>query len=261
MKLLTLTPDVHVYVVAVLAVYSLSCAPLTTYLQISWPTRGHPEFLPLYAAMMGIVATLGLVTFDVPTVTERSVSRLALSIPVGLGAGIMAIWSDATVRRLVQRRARRTRGSSSRRPGRNPGSGNVRFPAASGPSRPTASPGFALDPYGRGTPSFSLLALLVAVATLEELLFRGVLVDLVLSLDNPAFVATCLAATLAAFSLSHIYWGWAEVMAKLPLGVLALVAVLGFRTVVPAVLSHVMFNVWTWRSAREAARERSHRDR
>jgi membrane protease YdiL (CAAX protease family) len=91
-------------------------------------------------------------------------------------------------------------------------------------------------------------ALLVSAAALEEVLFRGVLVELSLSLRSPALTATCLLASLLAFALTHVALGWAEVFAKLPLGALALISVLLLPSVVPAILAHVLFNLHAWRA-------------
>lgn len=99
-----------------------------------------------------------------------------------------------------------------------------------------------------------MLALLVAVAALEEVLFRGVLVDLCLALRRPAVVSICLAGTVAVFALSHVHWGWSEVLAKAGLGTLALLSVMSLETVAPAVVAHVVFNTSAWLAARGAVR-------
>jgi hypothetical protein len=56
------------------------------------------------------------------------------------------------------------------------------------------------------------------------------------------------AATAVLFALVHIPFGLVEVFSKLPLSILALATVLMLGTVVPAMLAHVLFNVWMWRA-------------
>jgi membrane protein YdbS with pleckstrin-like domain len=53
------------------------------------------------------------------------------------------------------------------------------------------------------------------------------------------------------FCAAHLHFGWAGAVAKLPLTVLALAAVLLLGTVWPAVVAHVLFNYRVWRSWRE----------
>jgi membrane protease YdiL (CAAX protease family) len=99
----------------------------------------------------------------------------------------------------------------------------------------------------------STLALLVIVAALEEVLFRGVLVDLCLALDQSWLTAACLAGTVIVFAASHVYWGWSQVFAKGLLGVFALISVLSLGTVVAAVVAHVLFNGHVWLVSRAEA--------
>jgi hypothetical protein len=230
-----------VYAIAALAIYSVASAPLTTYLQAWWPTARPPSFLPLYAGIMAVVGAAGLAVLELPTVTDGSAAALAASVPVGRAAGALAIWSDDMVRRLEQRRARqrRLRGDG---------------PLGSARAAPLTPSAFALPAYGRRAPYDAPLALLVAIAVLEELLFRGIAVDLAAGTSSPVLAGAALAMSVVMFAFSHMYAGWIEVLAKLPLGALALLAVLGLETIAPAVVAHVLFNVRAWHVARGARR-------
>lgn len=240
MKLLTLTPDAQAFAVAVIACYSLASASLAGYVQLSWPRRSAtppPPFLPLYVGITAAVTGAALATLSLPIVTGGSPGALALAVPIGIGIGLAGLRLDAIARRVGRRRAREARPRMRpRATARAPRSGGQ--PVAAVP--------------GEGSASVSTLALLVAVGALEELLFRGVLVDLSRSIRSPGLEAACLVATVAVFALSHVYWGWSEVASKAALGVLALAAVLGLGTVLPAVLAHGTFNAGTWIAARAA---------
>jgi membrane protease YdiL (CAAX protease family) len=233
MKLLTLTPDTHVYVVAVVVVYALACAPLAGHLVAILPVERRPRFLPIYVLTMSAVAAVALATLSLPSVTESSPRSLAFSTLLGLGAGVLAIRCDSAVRRLAQRKARQRRRGPSVTP-------------PPGPAR--AAPGTVEVVDG----SVATLGLLLTVALLEEVLFRGILVDLTLDLSSTALAVAGLAGTVAVFASAHVYWGLIELLAKLPLGVLALAAALPFRCVVGAVAAHVLFNAWSWVAVREA---------
>jgi MFS family permease len=243
LRLLILTPEAHVYAVTALAICSAVCAPLAGYLQAWWPRAQPPRFLPVYVATMTLVAVLALLLLRLPSLTRISWAALAVSVPVGLAAGGLAICCDSTTWRLLRRRKRNR--------GRLQGpriSRNLSSPGAAG------SDWLAPAPFGREASPVSLLSLLIAVAALEEVLFRGVLVDLILVLSSPALVVVFLTLTVVCFALSHLYWGWGEVLAKSSLGALALVSVLALRTIAPAIIAHVLFNIWTWIRARTSDR-------
>jgi hypothetical protein len=219
MTLLTLTPDLRAYVVAAVAVYSLACAPTAALVQSLWPTQRRPAFLPVYVGTLVAVAAVAAVALRLPGLRWSSWTLAALL--VGLFAGEVAVRADAWIRRRLTRRARYT---------------------------PVMRPAVAAPP----TAAHATLALLLAVAVVEEVLYRGVLVDLSLELPVAA-AAACIAATVLAFAAAHVYWGWIEMLAKLPLGLAALAASLPFRVVLGAIAAHVVFNTRAWLAAREAA--------
>jgi membrane protease YdiL (CAAX protease family) len=218
MTLLTLTPDLRAYVVAAVAVYSLACAPTAALVQSLWPRR-RPPFLPVYVATLLAVAAVAAAALRLPGL--RWSSWPIVAVLVGLGAGEAAVRADAAIRRSLTRRTRYT---------------------------PAMRPAVAAPP----TAAHATLALLLAVALLEEVLYRGVLVDLSLELPVAA-AAACIAATVIAFAAAHVYWGWIEMVAKLPLGLAALLASLPFRVVLGAIAAHVLFNTRAWLASREAA--------
>lgn len=90
--------------------------------------------------------------------------------------------------------------------------------------------------------------LLAAVA--EECVFRGVLTGAVLGVSWFPGRLAGLGAVMAMFCLSHLYFGWAQVAAKVPLAVLATVLVLVTGTIAGAVLAHVVVNTRVWRVTR-----------
>jgi len=81
------------------------------------------------------------------------------------------------------------------------------------------------------------------IAILEEVLFRGYLVHLGQLIVNPSLRWLTIIATIPAFALSHAYAGLEQAMAKVPLGLLTLCAVLNSRVLLPAIVAHIVFNV------------------
>jgi membrane protease YdiL (CAAX protease family) len=216
MTLLTLTPDLRAYVVAAVAVYSLACAPTAALVQSLVPAKRRPPFLPVYLGTLLAVAAVAGVALRLPGL--RWSSWTVVAVVVGLAAGEVAVRADAWIRRSLTRRTRYV---------------------------PAMRPAVAAPPMA----AHATLALLLGVAVLEEVLYRGVLVDLSLELPVVA-AAACIAATVVAFAAAHVYWGWVEMLAKLPLGLAALAASLPFRVVLGAIAAHVVFNTRAWLATR-----------
>jgi membrane protease YdiL (CAAX protease family) len=240
MKLLTLSPDARAYLVALVGVFALACGPAAEIARALWPADRRPRFVPVYIGTLGATAAVALVTLKLPSVMQSSAAALAGSVLVGVPAGAAASWCDDSIRRSLGRRIRQAN-----RPDRLHARSFV--PVAAATRR------FATRSVGVDVAHFGVVSLtpLVAIALLEELLFRGVIVDL--SRELPvALAAACIVSSLLVFAGSHVYWGWGEVVAKIPLGVAALIASLPFRAVLGAVAAHVVFNARSWFVARGA---------
>jgi membrane protease YdiL (CAAX protease family) len=220
MTLLTLTPELHAYVVAAVAVYSLACAPTAALVQSLWPPSRRPPFLRVYVGTLLAVAVVAAAALRLPVLRWSSWTFVA--VLVGLAAGEAAVRADGAIRRSLVRRRRYAPAVRLAPP-----------PAVAAPS-----------PAVGGT-----LALLLAVAALEEVLYRGVLVDVSLELPVAA-AAVCIAATVVAFAAAHVYWGWIEMAAKVPLALAALLASLPFRALLGAIAAHVLFNTRSWLASR-----------
>ncbi len=103
------------------------------------------------------------------------------------------------------------------------------------------------------------LPLLVTVAVAEELVYRGVLTCLALRAGSVAAVVGALLGVQFVFAVSHVFFGWGQVLSKLPLAGLCAGAVLLTGTVLPAVIGHALFNmaVWRYHRARPSAAGRN----
>jgi membrane protease YdiL (CAAX protease family) len=91
---------------------------------------------------------------------------------------------------------------------------------------------------------------LLIAAVLEELVYRGLLVSVCYLPAGIGWNALLLLVMMTVFALSHIWFGWAHVLAKLPLSATTMVTVLALGTVLPAIVAHVFFNYRIWRETR-----------
>lgn len=160
-----------------------------------------------------------------------------IAVPVGLLAGLLAASLD---RRLVRRLSRV---GAARGPGERPyGGGSARSVRR---GHVWAEEWGGREVYGgredwRGREMTSRAA--VGVAVLEEMLFRGVLVEISQRLDGTAGVVM-LATSTAWFALTHVGFGWMHVVSKLSLSVAAIAVTLGSGTVLAGIVAHITFNL------------------
>jgi membrane protease YdiL (CAAX protease family) len=96
------------------------------------------------------------------------------------------------------------------------------------------------------------LTYLLAAAVLEEVLFRGVAVELALSLSPALFRIAAIVISLICFAISHSALGAADITAKFSLGGLTLALTLTSGSLLPAIAAHGIFNGLTWRTALNA---------
>ena len=261
MKLLTLTPEAHAYAVAALVLCSLSCGELANHLRMRCPGLRQAAFFPVYVVTMAVVSGFAVLVLDLPSVVRLSWTVLALSLPLGVAAGAVAWWGGLAVKRHLLRRSllrpRRARIARPRRSERTIGSPAEHLSRAS--SWPAWSERVTLQERrlrpnhlseNEGTAQrYRVLGWLLLAGVLEEVLFRGVLVELILDLESPVLIVLCLVATVVVFAMSHLRLGYGEGLAKLPLGSVTLLVALLTRSVVPALVAHVFFNLWAWRAA------------
>jgi CAAX prenyl protease-like protein len=237
-RILTLTPDLRAYAVATAVVYSLSCAWLAGIVVARSSRARSVGFLGVYVAMLILVATPAVAVLEPSHVIGSTIGRTALAVPLGAVAGVVCVLIEGFVTRAARRRTR------TRREPRRTATPPVRAAAAVPPGARGGALGIVPgQPRRRMT-----LALLLAVAALEEILFRGVLLDLALSLPGAALAGAGIAGTALAFALTHVSFGWAAVVAKIPLTAIATAAALITGTVAAAVAAHAVVNVRAWRA-------------
>jgi hypothetical protein len=233
---------VHAYAIAILAVYGLSSFSLAFDLHRRLGLRRLSVF-HLHCAILLLTAAWGAATLGGGGLLPGSSWRWLASLPLGVVAGEAALRCDRSVVRLGARRLRPV----ARRPGL-PQAARIGTPTivagrlgSRGARRKLGAHRLAADSHlGRDSAAMSK-GLVAAVAVLEELVFRGFLFFACLRLSGVGAPAAVV-ALVGAFALTHVWFGWIQVAAKLPLGLLATLCVL-VAGVLPAVLAHVVFNL------------------
>ncbi|MDQ2837913.1 MAG: CPBP family intramembrane metalloprotease [Actinomycetota bacterium] len=248
MPILTLTPDQRAWSIA--AVLLLGCAGLTlsSHLHARFFDDRDVGTVPVHVLTSSIVLLAALPLVGLRWVLNSNAwcwrQPLPIGAPVlllaGLGIAALVIAADPRIARALGR-------------GRRLVPAVERQPTDLRPVGLAARTGGSLLLARDWTPTSRDLDLgiglpwLLATALVEESIFRGVALNLVLrAADAPLRVLGVL-AVLLAFALSHIFFGWSQVAAKLPLSVLGTAAALLTGSVLPAAIGHLLFNAHVWR--------------
>lgn len=228
---LTLTPDLYGYALAVSVVYCLSCPWVAESAALSSPRLGRRGFLPIYLATLAIVAPASALIVRPPLVKLPPLPSIGLWVLLGVAAGVFVVEVEKRIVRVIAGRAR---------------SGHRRELGVATPERLTMSgpSGLISTPRDKRPPIRNLL-MLEAVAVLEEIIYRGVLLSIALWLPaGPRFVA--IAGVVLIFALSHVSFGFAQATAKLPLGIVATLLTFGAGSVLPAAVAHGVVSAIAW---------------
>jgi hypothetical protein len=99
------------------------------------------------------------------------------------------------------------------------------------------------------------LPMIMAIAMLEEILFRGVVIGACRSTPYPMLEGAGILGMVLLFAGLHVQFGSSHVLSKLPLSALATCAVLATNSVVPAICAHLLFNMSVWHDRSQIADE------
>lgn len=245
--ILILTPEDDLYLRAV--VLSLATAPLAVaiHLQMFLGLGGTRSFWWTYGGVLSVVCCIGLWLVDAAGTLRVPRDGVLGMILVGLACGVVAFYGDSVIVRSVSRWRQRNRFTSRVAPSRKQPSRRVHSDplTRAGPVGLRGSAGY-LD-FGSDSARTATLGL---IGGLEELVYRGVLLSLILTIPGFAFRLSAVIALITLFALSHSVFGWVHVLAKLLLSALTTLVAIVASSVVPAILAHVVFNVMVARQVR-----------
>ncbi|GGX74254.1 CPBP family intramembrane glutamic endopeptidase [Streptomyces hiroshimensis] len=252
-----LTPDTRTYMWAALALCSASCLTLAAHLRTRWLAHRGVRFMPVHVCLMTVLTAAGIAALGPGGIATGPLWPGAAGLAAGAACGLLVIWSDGAVTRWSAGRARARTTTAGRGSARRPQEARVRSmrpvraPGASpgdGPRRRVMGIAKGRGGYVPTAEDYRVgLGWLLAVAVLEELVFRGVLLRMALRPGHDGLRVAGVVGVVVMFALSHIFFGWAQVLAKLPLSVLATTATLITGSVWAAAVTHMVFNAYVWR--------------
>ncbi|QTE00111.1 CPBP family intramembrane glutamic endopeptidase [Streptomyces cyanogenus] len=239
-------PELRAASAVALALCALSSLALASHLHVRFLDRRGVHTLHVYAAVLAVVTGYGLLVLGPAALYRGPVWGLAAGPLAGAVLAAPVAAADTAITRRLGRRAAR-----SAPPAGPPRA--VRTTRAVGLAARVAGARTAGTTERRWTPSHrdTDVALppgwLVAVGALEECVFRGVLTGEAMALTGWAVRIAVLTLATAAFALSHLFFGWTQVAAKLPLALAGLALTLATGDVLGAITVHALFNLRIWR--------------
>ena len=244
---------VHAYILSASVVLGAGAFALAADLYARRSRVRRLPILDVYSMVLGVSVFLGLAALGRGVlVTTWSWWLLIAAIPIGAVVGHLARQVDRRIVRAAARSKVRWFARPSR-PQAPTAMRTARFTATKSPLLLGGSnrrpPHRGADVSGAVDPREFPLRTVITVAIAEELFFRGVLLQAALLAGwwaGPLLVV----GTVLLFSLGHLAFGWAHVIAKAPLGALTASAVLLLGSIVPALVAHVWFNLSVWRDIR-----------
>jgi membrane protease YdiL (CAAX protease family) len=249
----------HDYAVALVVLAGLSALTIAAHIHARWLTGRKIALMPIYTLVMVLVVIGAVALLGWRDLIGDSMFGWLCAPVLGPLVGYAIIQLDTAIVRGYSDRMRQARlgGSSSAMNAGRPGPARIR-PAgvalqADVPKRRTVGVTQVSNHFRPTAEDFRFrLSWLIAVAVLEELIFRGALLRLALHLPM-SLAIVAISSVIAMFALSHIFFGWVQVLAKTPLSIIATAVTLLTGTVGAAVVAHVFFNWHVWYRRRNLA--------
>lgn len=199
------------------------------------------SFLHVYGLLLLAVVLWGAFIFDIRSLIGSCFSYMS-AVPLGLLLGFLSTRADRTILKLLSKR--QSIGPKHRfqnktiRPIKT-----ERLDIGIGGSSKVRQ---NIDNRSVLDPGYKLLSLLM-IAILEEVFYRGWLLNIATMLPSSWLQSLAVAVSIGVFSLIHIRFGWEHVIAKLPLGIFALLGVLVTGSIFTAIIAHGWFNYRVWK--------------
>jgi hypothetical protein len=206
MSILTLTPDQYAYLTAIVIVLTVGSTSLAQKIGDALAGRCRLPIIAIHLIILAMLSSTAIYLWGMPRLLPGSPGTLATYVALGFLLGLVAVSLDRFIL------------------GRIPGAA-----------------------YVKRSLRRSVVALLVSatVAFLEEIMFRGYLLDLCFVAQYNIMIGIGVATSTVAFAITHAYAGPTQVLAKLALSLITLISTLLSGFTITAIVIHVIFNLRT----------------
>ena len=246
MNYLILTPEVKLYGIAILFTCSLGCSNLASHLYSRWFLHTKTNMIFLHWIVKMIIVSWGLLFIPLSNLFSTFNLQIISVLPA-IFLGIIAVNIELFIQRKIFRQATHSTVSAK--------------PYAYLKSIQTKTLGIAVkntakkvnlknvqEHYAHFDSRLTNYSLrdIILVALCEEVIFRGFLWQLALVLPNTFLITFAGVLITLLFGASHITLGKGQFVSKTILGTFCLVSVITTHSIIPAILIHMIFNVYAY---------------
>lgn len=246
------TLDVYYYGIAILITCSIGCSNISNHLYSRWLYHKTENMIRVHWVVKLLIIIWGLLFVDLYSLFQGCFWAQIISLFPAIMLGILAVHIEIVIhrRRSVKRRYasyeikshytvhqtlnNKTNGLSVRSSSNKVNLKNVhefhaRFDAA--------------------ITHYTLLDIII-VAACEEIIYRGFLWKLAFQLNCILWTICALLCSVVLFGASHLSLGKGQFLSKTILGGLCMIGVLIVHSVIPAIVTHLVFNISAYRFRR-----------
>ena len=216
----------NIYSYVILLLLSLSYFSLSAHIYTHWINSTKIRYWIVYVFILSFITVLGFSILGVHEVLGDLLSYALIVVFTGVLSGILIGILDKKILHYILRKNYLTKTNS-----------KIGSQTKGITANKTKNLSASILDYELNVTSA------VLVGILEELIFRGILVHLCLIIPFKQLIPFALAFNIIWFSLSHIEFGWPNVISKTPLGIITLLGTLITGSVLFAVIVHVVFNL------------------
>jgi len=251
MKTHILIPSINSYGIMILIVLSFGSFNIARHIHIRW-LKKYFSFMGSNAIVKSIIVLLGFSILDVDNLFVWSAFYEFFGLLVGIFLGWITIFLETRMIRMVNRKKLMAQNRQV-----NQGENFLRNAIVTSkislftPKKIRAK-GLKhvrqeYSQYAR-EPSFlnySLLSVII-VAVSEEFLFRGYAISIAELMHSKIMACILILLSIILFAFSHMANSWIEFKSKLPLSILTMIGFLFTGTLLSAITTHVMLNIYAY---------------
>lgn len=250
MNVLTLTPEVHFYMIAILVTWCLGSSNIATQIYSRWFAMSAINPLVIQCGIKTFIIIMAMSIIPIQQLFAASLGWYCLSIPIGIVGGYGVVLIEIYLNRKFLRKQiglASVKNTQDRIYKLHHGpKDKIRYLAPTIVKKTQSNLKHIHNYYAANESSIKKHAvwLLILTALLEEIIFRGYLIQFCFLLPK-VFIVFGLIGTVITFAFSHASFGPHQILAKFILGAVCLVATLLCHTLLPAIMIHVYLN---WRA-------------
>jgi len=262
MTILTLIPDAKTYGIAILLMLSLGCSNIASHIHSRWFAHKRTNSILLQWIVKFFIILFGITIFPIQELFLSPLWKQLVALPIAVLLGIFALKFEFYIKRILLRRKKYA-------PQATMNSRYIYHQATASKKFGMTSSHFAgktnlkniHEHHAKQDASLTGFNLrdIILVAIGEEIIFRGFLWQFSLLMPSLWLNYTVLIFSVILFGASHISMGKGQFLAKTILGTCCLASVLFAHSILPAIITHVIFNICAYQEMIKANTQYTHK--